>query len=187
MATQQAKGDLPVLGRSDVAPRRSAGGLAQPQESRSVQHRAGFGVSRCWPCGFYSAVPRRDPQSVRSFGIRRYSRIDGRRDYRTARLVRAVDGCCKKKHQQSADLLGAYGPLPGIIDGTHEQLCGLAFNLRRTELRRASSVADGIGAAFQPHAGVIQSLCDSDDEAQAMYQMATMRHSSSEASAREAG
>jgi hypothetical protein len=55
-------------------------------------------------------------------------------------------------------------------------VCGLYFNIGRTELRRAGCVADGIAASFEPHLGVIGATCETDEQAVALYNIALARH-----------
>jgi hypothetical protein len=91
-----------------------------------------------------------------------------------------VGRICKKKHQATADFIADYdsraAELAGLIDGSYEQSCGLIFNSSRARMRRANSVAEGINAIFSPHAGIIEALSETVEEANALFKLAVARH-----------
>ena len=89
-----------------------------------------------------------------------------------------VRGGAKKKYQPLADYIGCYGGYPygyGPALGPYAT-AGLWFNIRRTELRRAGYVADGIAAAFEPQPVVIGALAETPEMAAAMYAAARARN-----------
>lgn len=85
----------------------------------------------------------------------------------------------KKKFQPIADLIGVYGwgaaagRNDGPVLGGYAVTFGLYLNIRRTELRRAGCVADGIAAAFEPAAAVLGA--QSENEADGQQLAATAR------------
>lgn len=89
-----------------------------------------------------------------------------------------MDVALKKKYQRESDLAGAYGVgILGSEINSFECRFGLWLNINRIETRRGRSILVGVNAALAdgPSKELIDSLCENDEQAEAIYNLAKSR------------